>query len=135
MAARAAIVACALRRNALLAAQLGGEFAAQRLHLAQPGVDDRRFDEVIRRAGARQGLRGAQAVDGAVDVSQRGPRLGLRTQGAQALAERFFEVDTPMVVLATLTALLKRGLVARETVAGAIKDLGIDPEKAYPVCL
>jgi pyruvate dehydrogenase E1 component len=48
---------------------------------------------------------------------------------------RFFEVDTPMVVLATLTALLKRGAVPKETVARAIKDLGIDPEKVYPVCL
>jgi pyruvate dehydrogenase E1 component len=48
---------------------------------------------------------------------------------------RFFEVDTPMVVLATLTALLKRGALPKETVARAIKDLGINPEKAYPVCL
>ena len=48
---------------------------------------------------------------------------------------RFFEVDTPMVVLATLTALLKQGAVSKETVAKAIKDLGIDPEKAHPICV
>ena len=48
---------------------------------------------------------------------------------------RFFEIDPEFVTLATLSALAKRGAVERELVARAIKDLGIDPDKAHPVCL
>ncbi len=48
---------------------------------------------------------------------------------------RFFEIDAPMVVLATLTSLAKRGLVDKKLPAQAIKDLGINPEKLHPVCL
>ena len=48
---------------------------------------------------------------------------------------RFFEIDTPMVVLATLNALAKQGAVDKKVVAQAIKDLGIDPEKTHPVCV
>jgi pyruvate dehydrogenase E1 component len=48
---------------------------------------------------------------------------------------RFFEVDAPSVVVATLHALAQRGFVPRETVAKAIKDLGVNPEKAFPVCV
>ena len=47
---------------------------------------------------------------------------------------RFFEIDAPMVVLATLTSLAKRGLVDKKLPAQAIKDLGINPEKLHPVC-
>ena len=46
---------------------------------------------------------------------------------------RFFEVDAEMTVVAALSALADKGQVAREVVASAIRDLGIDPEKAYPV--
>jgi pyruvate dehydrogenase E1 component len=48
---------------------------------------------------------------------------------------RFFEVDAPMTVIATLYALAQKGAVSRETVAQAIKNLGVDPEKAFPVCV
>ena len=45
---------------------------------------------------------------------------------------RFFEVDAESTVVATLHALAVRGEVERSLVAKAIKDLGIDPEKAFP---
>jgi pyruvate dehydrogenase E1 component len=48
---------------------------------------------------------------------------------------RFFEVDAEHTVIATLHALSKQGLVERKMVAAAIKDLGVDPEKAYPAIL
>ncbi len=46
---------------------------------------------------------------------------------------RFFEIDAPSVVLATLSALEKRGAFDRKLLAQAIKDLGIDPAKPHPV--
>jgi pyruvate dehydrogenase E1 component len=48
---------------------------------------------------------------------------------------RFFEVDAEMVVIATLNALAQRGSVEKKTVARAIKDLDVDPEKAHPALL
>ncbi|MFM1768579.1 MAG: pyruvate dehydrogenase, decarboxylase component thiamin-binding [Verrucomicrobiota bacterium] len=48
---------------------------------------------------------------------------------------RFFEVDAPSVVVATLHALSQRGTIGPEVVAQAIRDLGIDPEKAAPIIL
>jgi pyruvate dehydrogenase E1 component len=45
---------------------------------------------------------------------------------------RFFEIDPPMVVVATLHALASRGAVDKTVVAKAIRDLGVDPEKAHP---
>ena len=45
---------------------------------------------------------------------------------------RFFEVDAESTVIATLYALAQKGQVPRETVAQAIKDLGVDPEKVFP---
>ena len=48
---------------------------------------------------------------------------------------RFFEVDAECVVVATLYALAKRGEIDRKTVAQAIKDLNVDPEKVYPQCV
>jgi pyruvate dehydrogenase E1 component len=46
---------------------------------------------------------------------------------------RFFEIDPPMIVLATLTALAKRGAIDRGIPARAIAELGIDPEKTHPI--
>lgn len=46
---------------------------------------------------------------------------------------RFFEVDAENIVLATLYQLAQRGEIDRETVAKAIKDLGLDPEKPWQV--
>jgi pyruvate dehydrogenase E1 component len=45
---------------------------------------------------------------------------------------RFFEVDAESTVIATLYALAEKGQVARSLVAKAIKDLGVNPEKAFP---
>ena len=57
-----------------------------------------------------------------------------RSDTRQAL-RRFFEVDAECTVIATLYALAEKGQINRETVAQAIKDLGVDPEKAFPVCV
>ncbi len=48
---------------------------------------------------------------------------------------RFFEVDAESTVLATLSALAKKGAIERKVVAQAMKDLDIDPEKAHPAIL
>src|SRR5207247_661623 len=45
---------------------------------------------------------------------------------------RFFEVDAECTVIATLYALAEKGQVDRKIVAQAIKDLGVDSEKASP---
>jgi pyruvate dehydrogenase E1 component len=46
---------------------------------------------------------------------------------------RFFEVDAECITLAALDELAKRGEIKPERVLKAIKELGIDPEKANPV--
>jgi pyruvate dehydrogenase E1 component len=48
---------------------------------------------------------------------------------------RFFEVDAACTVIATLYALAQRGRVPHETVARAITDLKVDPEKVFPLCI
>jgi len=48
---------------------------------------------------------------------------------------RFFEVDAELTVIATLYALSQKGLIQAEIVEKAIKDLRVDPEKTYPVCV
>jgi pyruvate dehydrogenase E1 component len=48
---------------------------------------------------------------------------------------RFFEVDAASTVIGTLYALSERGEIPRETVAKAIKDLGVNPEKKFPQVL
>jgi len=45
---------------------------------------------------------------------------------------RFFEVDAESTVIATLHALAENGQLDKSVIAKAIKDLGLDPEKAYP---
>ena len=44
----------------------------------------------------------------------------------------FFEIDANMVVLGTLYALAQKGLIDKKVLTQAMKDLGIDPEKAHP---
>jgi pyruvate dehydrogenase E1 component len=46
---------------------------------------------------------------------------------------RFFEVDAESTVIATLHALAQKGQVEGKLVARAIKELGVDPEKAHPL--
>jgi len=48
---------------------------------------------------------------------------------------RFFEVDAELTVVSTLYALFQKGLVGHQIVQKAIKDLRVNPEKAYPVFL
>lgn len=45
---------------------------------------------------------------------------------------RFFEVDAELTVIGTLHALAEKGLVERQLVAKAIKELGVDAEKVFP---
>ena len=46
---------------------------------------------------------------------------------------RFFEIDAESIVVATLYALAERKQYDRPAVAKAIRELGIDPEKQFPV--
>ena len=46
---------------------------------------------------------------------------------------RFFEIDAESIVVSTLYALAGRGQYEPSAVAKAIAELGIDPEKAFPV--
>jgi pyruvate dehydrogenase E1 component len=48
---------------------------------------------------------------------------------------RLFEVDAECITIATLYALAQRGAIDHESVARAIRDLGVDPEKLYPQIL
>jgi pyruvate dehydrogenase E1 component len=55
-----------------------------------------------------------------------------RSEGRQSLRD-FFEVDARFITLATLHELQQDGKLDRSVVDKAIKDLGINPEKANPV--
>jgi pyruvate dehydrogenase E1 component len=57
---------------------------------------------------------------------------GFGRSDTRARLRRFFEVDAESTVIATLYALAEKKLIVRETVAQAIKDLGVDPEKVQP---
>lgn len=45
---------------------------------------------------------------------------------------RFFEVDAECTVVATLYALAQKGQLPADTVARAIRELGVDPDKVFP---
>ena len=67
-----------------------------------------------------------------------GGLLTLGTDGygrsdTRAALRRFFEIDAEYIALATLTALARTGKIKKQTLALAVKELGIDPEKTYPV--
>ena len=57
---------------------------------------------------------------------------GFGRSDTRARLRRFFEVDAESTVIATLHALADKGQIDRAVVEGAIKDLGVDPEKTYP---
>jgi pyruvate dehydrogenase E1 component len=57
-----------------------------------------------------------------------------RSESRQKL-RRFFEIDAESVVVATLYALAEKGQVKRQAVAKAIADLGINPEKPFPIVM
>ena len=54
-----------------------------------------------------------------------------RSEGRASLRD-FFEVDAKHIVLATLHALAREKKIEVKTINQAIKDLGINPEKANP---
>jgi pyruvate dehydrogenase E1 component len=56
-----------------------------------------------------------------------------RSENREALRD-FFEVDAKHIVLATLNALLREKQIKPEVLKQAVKDLGINPEKANPAC-
>jgi pyruvate dehydrogenase E1 component len=66
-----------------------------------------------------------------------GPLVALGTDGfgrseSRSMLRDFFEVDSRHVVVAALAALANQGKIAPDLVAGAIKEFGIDPERANP---
>lgn len=67
-----------------------------------------------------------------------GPYLVLGTDGfgrseSREKLRHFFEVDAEFTVIAVLYQLSKEGQLDKKVVTKAIKDLGIDPNKVYPV--
>jgi pyruvate dehydrogenase E1 component len=65
------------------------------------------------------------------------PLMALGTDGfgrseSRVALRDFFEVDAKHIVLATLTALLREKQIKLEVLQKAVKDLGINPEKANP---
>ncbi len=58
---------------------------------------------------------------------------GFGRSDTRAALRRFFEIDAEHVVIATLASLADRGKIAKQVVASAIVELGVDPEKMYPV--
>ncbi len=57
---------------------------------------------------------------------------GFGRSDTRARLRRFFEIDAESTVIATLYTLAESGQIARQLVAKAIKDLGVDPEKVQP---
>ena len=57
---------------------------------------------------------------------------GYGRSDTRARLRRFFEVDAESTVIATLHALAEKGQVDKRVIGQAIKDLGVDPEKAHP---
>ncbi len=57
---------------------------------------------------------------------------GFGRSDTRARLRRFFQVDAESTVVGTLYALAQRGDLPRETVAKAIKELGVDPEQVQP---
>jgi pyruvate dehydrogenase E1 component len=47
---------------------------------------------------------------------------------------RFFEIDAETTTIATLYTLAQRGEIPKSIVADAIRELGVDPEKAHGIC-
>jgi pyruvate dehydrogenase E1 component len=58
---------------------------------------------------------------------------GFGRSDTRAALRRFFEIDAEHVVIATLATLAERGKIKKQAVASAMKELGVDPEKSFPV--
>ncbi len=57
---------------------------------------------------------------------------GFGRSETRANLRRFFEIDAECAVLGVLHALALRGAISRQSVARAMEDLKIDPEKGFP---
>ncbi|MBI3417190.1 MAG: pyruvate dehydrogenase (acetyl-transferring), homodimeric type [Verrucomicrobia bacterium] len=60
---------------------------------------------------------------------------GFGRSDTRANLRRFFEVDAESTVIATLYALSRKGAVPARLVEQAMKDLKVNPEKAFAVCV
>ena len=65
------------------------------------------------------------------------PMIALGTDGfgrseAREELREFFEIDARFIAAAALTGLMQRGELDPDTAVGALKELGIDPEKPNP---
>lgn len=58
---------------------------------------------------------------------------GFGRSDTRANLRRFFEIDAELTVIATLSTCAQKGLVSKELVKAAIKDLNVDPEKVHPI--
>jgi pyruvate dehydrogenase E1 component len=109
-----------------------------RLHPTQPP----RESHVEQALGAEQGVFVAVSDNMKIVPDQIAPWVpgGLTALGTDGFGRsdtrerlrRFFEVDAESTVIATLYALAEKGQLQRSVVGRAIKDLGVDPEKAFP---
>ncbi len=66
-----------------------------------------------------------------------GGLMALGTDGfgrseTRANLRRFFEIDAESTVIGTLFALSEKGMIEKQVVEKAIKDLGVNPDKIYP---
>ncbi|HAB18556.1 MAG TPA: pyruvate dehydrogenase (acetyl-transferring), homodimeric type [Verrucomicrobiota bacterium] len=60
---------------------------------------------------------------------------GFGRSDSRSKLRRFFEVDAECTAIGVLYALAKKGELPPATVAKAIRDLGVDPEKAFGLCV
>ena len=60
---------------------------------------------------------------------------GFGRSDTRANLRRFFEVDAECVTIAVLYELARKGEIPHAAVARAIRDLNVDPDKAFPFCV
>ena len=60
---------------------------------------------------------------------------GFGRSDTRPMLRRFFEVDAELTAIATLYALAQKGTIKKQVVEKAIKDLHVDPEKPFPICV
>jgi pyruvate dehydrogenase E1 component len=115
--------------------------AAERWNRLHPG-EKPRVPYVTEALGNTEGVIVAasdymKALPDAIDRWMPRTLTSLGTDGfgrseSRASLRDFFEVDAKHIVIATLNALKRDGAIEPKTVAQAIKDLGVNPEKPNP---
>ncbi len=60
---------------------------------------------------------------------------GFGRSEARGVLRRFFEIDAVSAAVGTLYTLSQKGEIPKETVARAIQELGLDPEKSHGICV